>query len=238
MAAAILLTLTPLAVTIRPWPFAILVLLACGGGLIATWKDDPWPLPVSIDLTRLKTGRSRAKVTFCFAVGLAGGFVAAHTLGLALALACGLLVGLAFGILTGLAADGFCKGFDPRMTLFNDFAAWLGDGCHLAALGLLWSRHAAGLALGLTLGLALGLALGLTTLFERGPVMMRYLMLLITSGLPWRLGRFLHWCNAHAGLLRTAGIAYQFRHRELQDHLATTSVPEAMAGGVQADARR
>ncbi|MGY3677625.1 NACHT domain-containing protein [Streptomyces sp. TE33382] len=36
--------------------------------------------------------------------------------------------------------------------------------------------------------------------------------------LPWRLGRFLDWC-CDAGLIRTAGIAYQFRHRELQDFL-------------------
>ncbi|MFI6700105.1 NACHT domain-containing protein [Streptomyces sp. NPDC050509] len=36
--------------------------------------------------------------------------------------------------------------------------------------------------------------------------------------LPWRLGRFLDWC-CDAGLTRTAGIAYQFRHRELQDFL-------------------
>ncbi|MEV7872155.1 NACHT domain-containing protein [Streptomyces sp. NPDC088124] len=36
--------------------------------------------------------------------------------------------------------------------------------------------------------------------------------------LPWRLGRFLDWC-CHVGLTRTAGIAYQFRHRELQDFL-------------------
>ncbi|MGX7829657.1 hypothetical protein ACTG9Q_31675 [Actinokineospora sp. 24-640] len=39
------------------------------------------------------------------------------------------------------------------------------------------------------------------------------------SSLPWRLGRFLHWCY-QAGLIRQAGIGYQFRHRELQDHLA------------------
>ncbi|MER5988313.1 NACHT domain-containing protein [Streptomyces sp. NPDC001787] len=36
--------------------------------------------------------------------------------------------------------------------------------------------------------------------------------------LPWRLGRFLDWC-CEAGLMRTAGIAYQFRHREIQDFL-------------------
>ncbi|WP_282790987.1 NACHT domain-containing protein [Streptomyces sp. CC224B] len=42
--------------------------------------------------------------------------------------------------------------------------------------------------------------------------------------LPWRLGRFLAWCY-DAGLLRVAGTAYQFRHRELQDHLARQARP-------------
>ncbi|MFF2959142.1 NACHT domain-containing protein [Streptomyces sp. NPDC057963] len=41
--------------------------------------------------------------------------------------------------------------------------------------------------------------------------------------LPWRLGRFLDWC-CDAGLMRTAGIAYQFRHRELQDFLIRSHI--------------
>jgi hypothetical protein len=41
---------------------------------------------------------------------------------------------------------------------------------------------------------------------------------------PWRLGHFLAW-SYNAGLIRTAGIGYQFRHRELQDHLARHPAP-------------
>ncbi len=58
-----------------------------------------------------------------------------------------------------------------------------------------------------------------------GVLGLRYLALLLwtrrLSGreLPWRLGRFLDWC-CEVGLMRTAGIAYQFRHQELQDFLA------------------
>jgi hypothetical protein len=58
-----------------------------------------------------------------------------------------------------------------------------------------------------------------------GVLALRYLALLLwtrrLSGrwLPWRLGRFLDWC-CEVGLMRTAGIAYQFRHQELQDFLA------------------
>ncbi|HEX3959378.1 MAG TPA: NACHT domain-containing protein [Trebonia sp.] len=43
---------------------------------------------------------------------------------------------------------------------------------------------------------------------------------------PLRFGTFLDWAR-DAGLLRECGIAYQFRHRELQDHLAS----QPAAGG-------
>ncbi|MEU9917785.1 NACHT domain-containing protein [Streptomyces sp. NPDC051001] len=54
----------------------------------------------------------------------------------------------------------------------------------------------------------------------------RYLafLLCMRGKLPWRLGRFLHECH-NLGILRSAGIAYQFRHRELQDHLARHPLP-------------
>ncbi|MFF9819278.1 NACHT domain-containing protein [Streptomyces sp. NPDC014006] len=42
--------------------------------------------------------------------------------------------------------------------------------------------------------------------------------------LPFRLGTFLDWAT-DLGLLRLAGPAYQFRHRELQEWLATTPLP-------------
>lgn len=61
-------------------------------------------------------------------------------------------------------------------------------------------------------------------------VTQRYLLFLLATRrwtnrwLPWRLGRFLDW-SYRAGLLRIAGPAYQFRHRELQEYLAKHPVP-------------
>ena len=49
--------------------------------------------------------------------------------------------------------------------------------------------------------------------------------------LPWRFGRFLHWCY-EAGLIRVAGISYQFRHRELQDYLACNLGTSKLGRGV------
>ncbi|MER6606189.1 NACHT domain-containing protein [Streptomyces sp. NPDC000927] len=70
-----------------------------------------------------------------------------------------------------------------------------------------------------------------------GAAGVRYVALLLCTRrwwsdqpLPWRLGRFLDWC-CDAGLMRTAGIAYQFRHRELQDFLARDDIRYDPPGG-------
>ncbi|MER6833454.1 NACHT domain-containing protein [Streptomyces cellulosae] len=71
----------------------------------------------------------------------------------------------------------------------------------------------------------------------------RYVVLLLCtrrqSGkwLPWRLGLFLDWCS-QAGLVRVAGTAYQFRHRELQEHLAGTDEIARFAKDVTNPMRR
>ncbi|MEU2156227.1 hypothetical protein ABZ532_14620 [Streptomyces sp. NPDC019396] len=82
-------------------------------------------------------------------------------------------------------------------------------------------------ALGFTLALAAGPCLALAR-GRAGAASLRYLALLLCTRrrLPWRLGRFLHTCH-QLGLLRTAGAGYQFRHRELQDHLAAAPTPPA-----------
>ena len=72
-------------------------------------------------------------------------------------------------------------------------------------------------------GPANGLAFGLYWLAGGGR---RYLVFLlcIRGGLPWRLGTFLNWAY-EAGHLRISGVAYQFRHRELQDWLTAHPTP-------------
>lgn len=54
-----------------------------------------------------------------------------------------------------------------------------------------------------------------------GAAWRRYIAFLLCSRglLPWRLGHFLDWA-CDAGLLRVSGVAYQFRHLELQEFLA------------------
>ena len=70
---------------------------------------------------------------------------------------------------------------------------------------------------GLTFGLAVGLA-GASSAWTR-----YYISVGINAARrrgPLRFGEFLHWAQ-QAGLLRVSGIAYQFRHRQLQDWLTT-----------------
>lgn len=73
-------------------------------------------------------------------------------------------------------------------------------------------------------GLAGGLAVGLAGVLSFGLLGWRYITLLLCTRrwsshwLPWRLSSFLRWCYG-AGLVRVAGIGYQFRHKEFQDYL-------------------
>jgi tetrahydromethanopterin S-methyltransferase subunit F len=76
------------------------------------------------------------------------------------------------------------------------------------------------LACSLTMGIVFGITVGLAGA--------RYIALLmcVRGRVPVRLGRFLIWCHG-AGLLRVAGVAYQFRHRELQEYLAQNPEPSS-----------
>jgi hypothetical protein len=75
--------------------------------------------------------------------------------------------------------------------------------------------------IGLIGGLAIGLTVGLT-FFSNGWI--RNLVAVVRNATrgqwPWRLRAFLDW-GVRAGLLRRSGVAYQFRHRQLQEWLTS-----------------
>jgi hypothetical protein len=60
------------------------------------------------------------------------------------------------------------------------------------------------------------------------------LILFLQRRLPWRLVTFLEW-NYEAGLMRTAGLAYQFRHLRMQSWLAETDEADLLPHGLEAD---
>ncbi|MGW5367892.1 NACHT domain-containing protein [Streptomyces sp. NPDC004009] len=80
----------------------------------------------------------------------------------------------------------------------------------------------------LNIPFAVGAALFTVPMFG-GPTVRHGVFLLVARGVaPLRIGAFLDWA-VDAGILRLAGPAYQFRHRELQEWLATHPRPSHSA---------
>ena len=160
-----------------------------------------------------------------------------------------LVIGLGFVI-----QDGSTESEQHGDRREHPVVAWMAIALGLVlvlVLGLLFALGiglVGGLALGPTGGIRNGLAGGLMYGLAAGVVSMRPAMRLAAlvlctrrwtrSWLPWRLARFLRWCY-YAGLMRAAGISYQFRHEELKDYLARIRPaelealldPEPPAGG-------
>ena len=158
--------------------------------------------------------------------------------GLGLAVVAGPIFGFAFFMDGFLAPDAKVRG--PRDIIRVDVVGWVGFGLAYGLVsgvtgGLMVgfvSGQARGWAFGITFGLVLGLVFGLwlkpafSSRGLGGLVGLRYFgFLLATRGrLPWFLGRFLDQAY-QVGLLRISGIAYQFRHEELQTYLAAHNRP-------------
>ncbi|MER8073402.1 hypothetical protein ABTZ59_34670 [Streptomyces sp. NPDC094034] len=157
-------------------------------------------------------------------------------------LATGLPLGLAIGVALGLMTKRERAGVAPHHLIREDFTAAVAFG-PVATVGfLLLSQFALLLTIpffseihiehepdlywrALSIGTVIGLIV-FTLPVAGGAAALRYFALLLRTrrNLPWRLGRFLDHCY-QLGVLRVSGTAYQFRHRELQDHLATRPTP-------------
>jgi hypothetical protein len=210
------------------------------------------PEPQTFQLQQLRSPTHRRQLARTIAgwlvYGLAAGLVGGLVYGLAAGLVYGLAAGLVYGVVLGLAgglvfglALGLAKGLverlkdapptDPRHPVRDDLAFGLAAGLAAGLVNGLAngaaSRFGPGFgpvfALRLGFAIAIGLAIGLYWLAGAGR---RYLVFLlcIRGRLPWHLGTFLNWAY-EAGLLRISGVAYQFRHRELQDWLTAHPTP-------------
>ncbi|MFJ6151645.1 NACHT domain-containing protein [Micromonospora profundi] len=244
VAVPIMLTQVPIGLSLLELLGASMPALALSYSVYNVWFLV-WPEPQRLNLGRLRTPEGRRQLMVGFALGLAPGLVVGLASGLGLGLAyrltsgpAGLSVGLTYGLAVGLTYGlmaGLAYGFmedagtgtrDPRSIIDGDLTFGLTFGLAAGLSGGLAGWLMYGLAVGLTYGLALGLTGG----FTAGTVGLRYVLLLLCTRkgsehwLPWRLDRFLTHC-CRAGLMRTAGSGYQFRHRELQDYLAHRPVP-------------
>jgi hypothetical protein len=220
--AAFLFTRVPIGFTRSPVLGAVVLGIAAITLLRYSWTA--WPQIHVIDLRQLRTLQSRRTLIGPGGTIVAGTVLVAGTaddlgillaLGITFALAIGLAMGLAVALSTAFRRYTVA---DTRRIIRTTYVAGVIAGL---AMGLV-----VGLAMGPVAGLAMGLAAGLVA----GLADIRYIAFLMCTRrwsdhwLSWRLGLFLHWCY-EAGLIRIAGIGYQFRHRELQDYLARNPHP-------------
>ncbi len=226
-------------------------LLLCFTGLYR----PAWPKPRRIDPGRLRTPADRRVLTLGSTVGFAIGFPIVSGLfhassepgdqgmlqhSLVFGLAFGLAIGLAIGLARGLMIKQERVGVVPRHLIRMDLTAAVVFGPVTAVGAMLVTELVSQLVFDMIYGpgslevdLSAALFSGLITgafIFSipvaGGPAALRYFALLLHTRrkLPWRLGRFLDACY-ELGILRVSGTAWQFRHRELQDHLATRPAP-------------
>ncbi|MBO1419341.1 NACHT domain-containing protein, partial [Streptomyces sp. FH025] len=160
----------------------------------------------------------------------AGGLVAGglHA-GLQTAFVTVLVYGLIFAIENGLSSvpSDLATSVGPSAVLARDrrtfwtigLTTWLLTGL-VTGLGV---GLAGGLVTGLGVGLWAGLLLGLLLALARSVwwkfVVARF-VLAARGRVPWRLMGFLADAHERRGVLRQAGAVYQFRHLDLQRHLA------------------
>src|SRR5580658_8401572 len=208
-------------------------------------------LPPSPKRSRFRQLATRAGLTRAavgFASVLAFWLLAGLTLGLVLGtenasvasfLSFGLDIGIPVGLVVGLAAgliDSSPQVVRPRDVIHADglfglaggLAAGFGAGLPFG-LAVWLQRHQPAAAL--QAGLEVGLVFGLTIMIAiGGSYWVRYHIAVLLAAVggkgPARFGALLDWARG-AGILRESGIAYQFRHRELQDWLAPTQVSPA-----------
>ncbi|MEU9959787.1 NACHT domain-containing protein [Streptomyces sp. NPDC050982] len=228
-------------------PLVLYGLLAMG---LASSANTPRPRTSQLQLLRNPAHRGRlarpllgwlagglaAGIPFGLATGTPFGLAGAITIGIAAGFAHWLVFGLTAPAAALARTDGLASPTNPRYPIRDDLLIGLLFGVAVALGTEVVFEIVAEATLGtmseisrrtvaLSSGLMVGLAVGLYLITGAGR---RYLVFLCCARgrLPWRLGAFLHWAYG-AGLLRVSGMAYQFRHRELQDWLTTHPAPGA-----------
>lgn len=176
-------------------------------------------------------------VPFGVAIGLVSGLRAGLTVGLVAGLVAGSFAGLADFLRAGTTS---VSGDPPRRLAGGGVSAVLTaarnvglvtglicavvSGLALGLISLVLFGRAAALAFGLAWAVVMGLNFGLTG--GLAPWFYHYWLrrrLARRGLLPRRLKEFLDWCaSPNRGWMRVSD-AYEFRHRELLEHLATTA---------------
>lgn len=190
-------------------------------------------------------------------LGLLGGVIFGLTVGVAIGIQVGPVSGVAVGII-GLVAGAIvgavfevatpdlAKSTGTLRVYFRDRATFLLCIGLAAPMGVSFGFAAAigpdalgdmrGAQFGLSVGLASFVVGGLALAFIQtswGAFVLARLWLALSGRLPWRLIAFLDDAHRTRGVLRQIGAVYEFRHADLQRHLAYKAIPNARSGVAQ-----
>jgi hypothetical protein len=196
---------------------------------VAVSWERVWPEPAGLNLRSPDAPGIRRRLRRELWLGALTGLVAGLAFGIFFDWLAGLAFGPAFGLTAGRIGErlqgepgevvaALVVGMAAGLATMRRFGPTAGLGFGIMA-GLTFT-----VVEGEGAGLAVGVAFGLMGALTSSGAGLRYVALLLCTRrgpnrLPWRLGRFLTWCY-EARMIRIAGVAYQFRHRELQDFLA------------------
>lgn len=234
-------------ITDRQWARAArqvlnVVLGGCGIVCLLFFANRLWPEPAVAGRAKPSLRDRFTRIASGLVVGLALAFLGWLTsqlmgwlagwlvLGFVNWVAGGLAIGLIVGLMGNLQRwERTADLLSPHRAVHGDFALGLALGIVLALMTVvgfaLMLPTAVGSELPLGSVVGFGLPVGFTGGLMVGGAGIRYGFGLFCAALrerlPWRLAAFCQWA-CDAGLLRVAGAAYQFRHRELQDWLART----------------
>lgn len=204
----------------RSWPWSVLFVIFLAGYAIALRRITQayWVDPCPLDLKQLVSLRGAAQIIIAAGFGTIAALIFTPLAGAAMGIGVWIGGGISITPTQGLVTRVLPIS-SPRNPLRTDMRLSIASGLSgTFALGLAFSQYL-GPAAGWPCAVVYAALVGLTV---ASAPWRRYLSLLIcTRGrLPWRLGEFLDWADG-AAILRTSGIAYQFRHQELQQWLAT-----------------
>lgn len=211
-----------------------------GGFLfLLAFAAGPAQSPSRLKVRQMAARRGLTRLAVGVGVGVGGGLTLGFALksngGFGYGIGSGLTLGIASGLALAMLDDSSPQAIAPRDVIKEDgrYGLMMGGAAGLAlggplALALVPGFRDGlpyGLVIALAGGLAFGLAFGLATLAN---VWTRYhvtvMIIAVRQQGPLRFGTFLDWAQ-QAGLMRVSGVAYQFRHRQLQDWLTASVIP-------------
>lgn len=196
---------------------------------------DMFPEPRRLRLRPARTPAERTIAIRWFAAFVATAWAFGLLFGFAGGLAAGLIVGfglVAFSVVVLIVDQSPTADIRPHDAVGKDAVSMLALGVAAGIMigvpsGLV-SWLVAGRTAGLRYGVVIAIPVAIIPSLFLAAVGVRYIIAVLFGAAarihPLRLGRFLDWAY-DAGLLRISGVAYQFRHQELQDHLTSRRRP-------------